>query len=362
MRAAELIEQFRGQVASGAIVGGQLVVRRGERVLVDVAAGKARGLRDAGGLAVDVTPETRFQVMSASKPVVSLAVAILEDGGALDVSRPVAHYVPGFARHGKGEVTVLDVLQYRSGVLMADFTSQPERWGDWDAVVAAMLDARPAFPRGTLAYQPHSFGWILAEVVRRVSGQLLDEFLAAKLPPSLSGLRLRYEGEAAETYWQGARPHMLAGVDLSEKFELANNRIAARTALVPGAGMYTTAADLAAFYQMLLRGGQTVEGHRLLSASTLARYISVQSSGIDRNFHTYIRLGRGFAFGWPLPHFYGWLGSSSCFGHAGGFSTVAFADPKTDTAIAYVTNSNRGIPDLLRRCAPIAGAARALVG
>ena len=74
-------------------------------------------------------------------------------------------------------------------------------------------------PRGTLAYQPHSFGWILGEVVRRVSGQPLDEFLASQLPPSLAGLRLRYDGEAAETYWQGPRPFQLAGVDLSAQFE-----------------------------------------------------------------------------------------------------------------------------------------------
>ncbi len=360
MSAAQLVAQLRRQVQSGAIVGGQLVVRRGDQVLLDVAVGRARGLREPPGAAAEVTPETPFQVMSASKPVVALSIAILEDGGALDVTKPIAHYLPGFERHGKGEVTVLDVLQYRSGVLMAKLANQPARWADWDGVVAAMIDDRPAFPRGTLAYQPHSFGWILAEVVRRVSGQPLDDFLARTLPPSLSGLRLRYDGVAAETYWQGARPHLLAGFDLSAEFEHANNRIAARTALVPGAGMYTTARDLAGFYQVLLRGGVTAEGQRLLSAATLARYLRPQSAGIDRNFHAYVRLGRGVAFGWPLPHFYGWLGSSHCFGHAGGFSTVAFADPKTDTAIAYVTNSNRSIADLLRRSAPIASAARVL--
>lgn len=360
MSTAKLIEQFRQQVQSGAIVGGQLVVRRGDKLLVDVAAGHAGGLRDPGGPRVEVTPDTRFQVMSASKPVVALAVAMLEEGGALDVGRPVAYYVPGFGRHGKGEVTVLDVLQYRSGVLMAGFTSQPERWSDWDAVVANMIEDRPAFRRGTLAYQPHSFGWILAEVIRRVSGLPIDEFLRSRLPPSLAGLRLRYDGEAAETYWQGARPHWLGRIDLSAGFEQANNHIAARTALVPGAGMYTTARDLAEFYQVLLRGGVTAEGQALLSPGTLSRYLSPQSSGIDRNFRAYVRLGRGLAFGWPLPHFYGWFGSSRCFGHAGGFSTVAFADPRTETAVAYVTNSNRGLPDLLRRSAPIASAARAL--
>lgn len=355
-----IIARLQAQAQRGAIVGGQLVVRRGDRVLVDAAVGFARGLRQGAGPSTEVTPKTRFQVMSASKPVVALAVAMLEDRGKLDVSLPVDHYVPGFARHGKGEVTVLDVLQYRSGVLMADFANAPERWADWEAVVAGIIDSKPAFPRGTLAYQPHSFGWILGEVVRRVSGQPLDEFLASQLPPSLAGLRLRYDGEAAETYWQGPRPFQLAGVDLSAQFEQVNNQIAARTALVPGAGMYTTARDLASFYQMLLRGGVTDEGIRLLSAATLGRYLTPQSSGLDRNFGAYVRLGRGFAFGWPLPHFYGWLGSSRCFGHAGGFSTVAFADPATDTAIAYVSSSNRGIPDLLRRSAPLASAARSL--
>jgi len=63
-----------------------------------------------------------------------------------------------------------------------------------------------------------------------------------------------------------------------------------------------------------------------------------------------------------MPHLYGWGNTGACFGHAGGFSTVAWADERSRTAVAIVTNGNRGVGDLLRRCAPlgsaIAGAAR----
>ncbi|NIN09890.1 MAG: serine hydrolase, partial [Gemmatimonadales bacterium] len=61
---------------------------------------------------------TPFQVMSASKPVVAFSVAVLEDRGHLDVDRSVSHYIPQFKREGKGEITVLDVLTHRSGVLV----------------------------------------------------------------------------------------------------------------------------------------------------------------------------------------------------------------------------------------------------
>lgn len=353
-------ELFLQQQQRGAFVGGQLVVRRAGRVLLEVAAGHARGLREPGGPHTPVTAETKFQVMSASKPLIALAVAMLEDAKALSVEKPIAHYLPGFAAAGKGEITILDVLRYRSGVLMEDLVATPARWSDPEAVRRAVCEAVPRFARGVLAYQPASFGWILAEVIEQVTQQSLTQFFRERLPPSLAGLRLRDEGEVAETYWEGPRPFLLAGHDLASNFEEVNNTIAGRRAVVPGAGMYTTANDLARMYECFLRGGLTEEGRPLLSPETLGRYLHPQSSGMDKNLGVYLRLGRGVSFGWLFPHFYGWWNTGPCYGHAGGFSTVAFADPRTETAVAIVTNSNRGISDLLRRTAPLASAARAL--
>lgn len=117
-------EVFRGQQAKGRFPGGQLVIRHKGREVLSVAVGVARGFRETEGVApIAVTAQTRFSVFSASKAVVALAVAMLEDRGVLDVAAPVAQYVPDFAANGKGELTVLDVLTHRAGV----FTPEPSR-------------------------------------------------------------------------------------------------------------------------------------------------------------------------------------------------------------------------------------------
>ncbi len=107
---------FQGQLRRGAFRGGQLVVRKGGAEVLEVAVGVARGEVSKGGQAVPVTAGTLFQVMSASKPVIAFAVAVLEDRGLIDVSQPVADSVPEFARAGKSRTTVLDVLTHRAGV------------------------------------------------------------------------------------------------------------------------------------------------------------------------------------------------------------------------------------------------------
>jgi CubicO group peptidase (beta-lactamase class C family) len=124
--------------------------------------------------------------------------------------------------------------------------------------------------------------------------------------------------------------------------------------------LVATARDLAGFYELLLAGGVARSGRRILREETLRRYITRQTAGIDAATHAYVILGRGFALGWPLPHLYGWWASSSCFGHAGGFSCMAFADPEARLAIAILTNGNRSLADMLRRFAPLSSRARRL--
>jgi CubicO group peptidase (beta-lactamase class C family) len=388
-----LLALFARQQKAGLFPGGQLVVSRQHEILAETSVGIARGLRDGEGTGAGarppVTPETRFQVMSASKAVVGFAVALLEDRGLVDVAAPVARYFPAFAANGKEAITLLDVLTHRSGLLAEAQVQNLELWSDWDALMAAIAAARPERPRGTLSYESHAFGWICAEIVRLVTGRSLPEFLGEELGGDLAGLDFMMgtlEGfpnppamgsgggpayaprvmaapgasPAAHTYWLGRASYRLGGVDLPPTFEHANNEISSRRALVPGGGMLTTARALAAFYEMLLAGGVVRSGRRLIREEMLRRYITLQTSGIERLTGAYLRLGRGFALGWPLPHVYGWWGSSRCFGHAGGFSCVAFADPEAAVAVAILTNGNRSLPDMVRRFAPLASRARRL--
>jgi CubicO group peptidase (beta-lactamase class C family) len=361
-RIAKAVAMFHRQQADGVFPGGQFVVRRHGALAVDEAVGVARGFRDAEGEPRQAfTPEQRSCVFSAGKPLVAVAIALLEQRGAVDVERPVATYWPEFARAGKGAITVLDVLLHRSGLYLRDIEADWRHYGDWDLVISRIADVAPAFPHGTLAYQPMGFGWILGEVVHRVTNKPIERFLQEDVL-ALAGIEdLRLGAPAAEvpslarSYWVDLKPPTLAGQVLVG-FEEAQNSVDYLTAVLPGAGTIGTARALARFYEWLLAGTPTNRGGRLLEESQLAKYITPQTRGVNRVLRLPMVLGRGFALGWFWPHPYGWWRTSTCFGHGGNFSTVAWADPQTDCAIAIVTNGNRPLTKLVSRFAGIGSA------
>lgn len=345
-------QQRRGQTPGGVMVAR----RRGEIILAEAVGvtGPTSGL--------PMTVDTTFQVMSVSKAVVGFAIAVLEDRQLVDVAAPVARLWPAFAANGKADVTVVDVLTHRSGLVLERLVNDRERWRDWDGLTGAIAEAPLDYPRGTLAYESHTFGWILGEVVRRATGRPIDAFVRELLAPEIEGLRFRAPSGSvarlARNQWLGDPEFRLGGVRLADGFESTNTDFSCFEALVPGGGMLADAPSLSAFYDMLLRGGLLASGRRLLRAEVLRPYLAPATSGRDRITGAWVRLGRGFALGWPLPHPFGWWGSSHCFGHPGGFSMLAFADPDADVAVAILTTANRGVGDLVRRFAPLSQAIR----
>lgn len=363
-RVDALIRLFGDQQRKGLFPGGQLAVSRGGEIIAEACVGIARGFRSAEGIPPQpVTPDTRFQAMSVSKAVVGLAIALLEDRGLIEVGAPVSRYFPEFAANGKEAITVLDVLTHRAGLLAEELVRQPALWSDWEALMAALAAARPERPRGSLAYESHAFGWICAEIVRRVSGRPLPALIDESIGDDVPGLMFQAPPgtpPAAHTYWLGSPRFMLGKIDLAAGFEAVNNDVASRRALVPGAGILVTARSIARFYELLLAGGVARSGRRIIGEETLRRYLTRQTAGFEPNTHAYLVLGRGFALGWPLPHLYGWWGSSRCYGHAGGFSCLGFADPDRRVAVAILTNGNRSLVDMVKRFAPLSTRARRL--
>lgn len=358
---------FLKQQARGRFPGGQLVVHVDGVAVLDIAVGVARGFRpEEAEAAVPVTPETRFHVYSAGKPLVTFAVAVLEARGRIDVSARIADYFPEFAANGKDAITVLDVLTHRSGLTMRDFTrAGPERWRDWDGVVDAVVNAKPEYPRGTFAYQPFSFGWVLAEVVRRVTGAPLPEFLAQVLPADVAsqlswGVPEREIATLARAYCLSTKL-VVDGIDIAKDFEIRNNSPEFLTAFVPGAGVVTTARGLASFYDLIASGGVARDGRRVIDAAVLARYLQTAHVGRDKSVGMYMPIARGFAPGWRWPSLYGYGDNTGCAGHAGGFSALGFAEPARKLAVAIVTNGNRSMMDLFFRCASLSHAIRRAV-
>jgi CubicO group peptidase (beta-lactamase class C family) len=329
-------------------------------LVLNEAIGMARGFRRGEDIApMPVEPQTPFPVLSTGKPLAAIAIALLEERGILDVQAPIAELFPEFARNGKGEITTLDVLTHRSGILMPEFVGKRHLWGDRSAIQEALIETVPTFPRGTLAYHPYEFGWILDEIVRRLDGKSLPDLFEKEIafPLDLHDLRFGLAGRRVDSlaysYWLGKEKVIVAGVNVAADFEWQNSEQFLDCGN-PAVTTVSNAASLAAFYDFLLSGGSTEAGEQLIAEATIQTYTTREVAGWDRTLGTFIALGRGFMLGALFPSNYGWWNTVGCFGHAGGYSCLAFGDRSTGISAAILTNGNRSALDLVRRFIPLA--------
>lgn len=365
-RVAQVATQFEKQLACGSFSAGQLVVRQGGQVLVNLAAGKGRSLADESELSVG--PETMFPVYSAGKPMAALCIAMLQQRGLVDLKRPVAAYLPEFGQSGKESITIDDVLTHRGGVVIPELWQGvkegcQEAWF-WQQICAAT----PRYSRGTFAYMPGEYGWILNRLVQCLDGRWLEEFLTEELlqPLGLNNMHYGLAGREPDGVilqrWLGKPEEWVAGANAADYFEGAQTSLSLFKTHNPAITMVSNAASLAAFYEWLVVGGKTVNGQSLIEEKLLAAYTGRQVAGWNRSIKAYLAMGRGFMLGALIPSSFGWWNSGRCFGHAGGFSVLAFADAASGVSAAIVTDGNRGVSDFFRRFIPLAQKIRGLSG
>ena len=303
------------------------VLRDGEVVLDDAVGCRADDL---------------FWIFSASKPLIALLVHLLVQRGRLSLDDRVARHWPEFGQRGKEEITVRQVLQHRSGVSVARSASLDAlAMTDWDLSVRYIERTAPRWPPGRVpAYHYVSYGFILGELVRRVAGTELPGLLTAEFLAPL-GLRDTYLGLPSGLWPRHVpiRGRGPAGL-VSQAFV---NRPATRRAVIPAAGVSTTARDLARFYAALLRGGE-LDGVRILDAATVAAARQPSSDGeIDRFLRLPIRWSQGFQLGGrsgdpAAARPMGQLSSPEAFGHNGSNCCIAWADPARGLVFAYLTD------------------------
>jgi CubicO group peptidase (beta-lactamase class C family) len=325
-----VVELFAGLIDGGTHPGAQLTVRRGGRILLQAAGGTAR----PGEPGPAVTQRTLFLIFSATKPLTALAVHVLAERGALDLDAPVARYWPSFAQAGKERVTVAHVLSHRAGIPIGPKWLTWDRWRDLDSVARAM-EERPArwAPGEDVGYHPLNFGWVLGELVRRVSGRSLGAFVADEITGPL-GLRDTFIGLPTERDAEVAHH-----VDLSGEYEFVAdfNRPEVHAVQCGAATGISTTDDLSRFYTMLLRGGE-LDGVRIVRPETVARATGVVvDMQRDRTLQVPVRWALGFHLGGPASAF-GRRSSKRTFGHSGHGSTIGWADPELDLAVAFFTN------------------------
>jgi CubicO group peptidase (beta-lactamase class C family) len=296
-------------------------------------------------LAVGCQPDSLFLLFSAGKPMVALLVHQLAERGALELDDQVAKYWPEFGQHGKQEITIRQVLRHRSGVPVAGtFASDAITMTNWELSARNLERATPAYPPGQVpAYHVISYGFILGELVQRVTGSPVRKVLAAEILRPL-GLRDTFLGLPPE-HWPRHVP--VSGHGPAElATALVVNRRTVRQAVIPAASVSATARDLARLYQALLAGGER-DGVRVLQPDTILQARQPSSDGeIDRYLKLPVRWSEGFELGGeragpvrvggghgPM----GRLASRTTFGHNGSCVCIGWADPERQLAVGYLT-------------------------
>ncbi|MEJ3403382.1 serine hydrolase domain-containing protein [Rathayibacter sp. YIM 133350] len=282
-----------------------------------------------------------FWTFSAGKPFVTVLLLMLAERGLVDLDESVASYWPEFARNGKSAITIRHVLQHRSGFATTGSpVADALAMSDWPRMIGRIERTRPRHPPGWgPAYQWIAYGFIIGEIAQRVSGRPLPELLSTEILEPL---------ELADTFL-GLPPHHRArsvataapGVSGAAVRSLVN-RPRTRAAVIPSAGISTTARDLARFYLALLGGG---DAPRLLAPQTLADALTPTSDGmLDRFARTPIRWSNGFQIGGSrgVPgavNPMGTLSSPRAFGHNGSNCCMAWADPDRRLVFSYLTST-----------------------
>jgi CubicO group peptidase (beta-lactamase class C family) len=332
-----------------------LCVRRRGRVVIDRAIGHLRGNAPGApryAARVPIRHDSLFNFFSASKAVTAMVIHLLDERRALHIDDAVVEYFPEFGKHGKDGVTIRQILTHRAGIpAVRDVDVDAALLTDPERLLAILCDARPiSVPGRRLSYHALTGGFVLGEVVRRVTGRdvrrvLRDEILGplgfATFDYGIDAARI---GEVAENAFTGlpAFPpqswalERVIGVGPRQATEISNDP-RYLTSIVPSGNIIGTAEEACRFFQMLLEEGE-LGGVRVLDRRTVRRAVREQSYlEFDWFLGMPVRYAMGFMLG--ADHFtpYG-PHTAEAFGHIGFTNVLAWADPARSLSACLMTS------------------------
>lgn len=356
-------EAFAGNFAARGEVGASVAATVDGRTVVDLWGGHADAARTRPW-----ERDTIVNVYSTTKGMTTICALRLVDQGLLDLDAPVAKYWPEFAQAGKAEVPVRYLLSHRAGLPAVKEPLPQGSFYNWDLMTAALAKQEPWWEPGTKhGYHAVTFGWLVGEVVRRISGKSLGAFFRDEVASPLGidfyiGLGPEHDARTAdmvpfEPPAPGERDLWaeIFGDTESMTFKaFANppdlmmpgtvNTREWRAAEIPAANGHGNARALARVYGALARGG-SIDGVQVLSQAAIEQATIVQSDGPDAVLMDLpTRIGLGF---W-LPSEMIKLGPNEhAFGHAGAGGSLGFADLDAGIGFGYAMNQMLSSPDLV---------------
>jgi CubicO group peptidase (beta-lactamase class C family) len=301
----------------------------------------------------DAPVESRYVIFSATKAVVAGAVWILIGEGSLDVTRPVADYVPEFATNDKGAITVEQVMLHTSGFPRAPFAALD--WDDRERRLARFARWRCNWEPGTrFEYHPTSAHWVLAEIIERCTGGDFRTFVRQRIldPLGLAGLQIgvpaQQQGDINALVLTGApaTPDELEAAigvrelpltEVTPDALMSFNQPEVLAVGVPGGGGVSTAADLALYYQALLSDPIGIWKPEVLAdvtANVRNHFPDYMGTPANRTLGLVIAGDDGRRSARGMGH----TVSARAFGHNGAGGQIAWADPATGLSFCYLTN------------------------
>ena len=354
----EFLRNFaeRGEVGASACV-----TLEGEKV-VDLWGGEARV--DTGA---PWQEDTVSLVMSATKGATALCAHILASRGLLDLDAPVVKYWPEFGKAGKEKITVAMCLGHQAGLPAVRKRLPEGAFYDWKLMVDALADEEPFWEPGTRhGYHALTFGWLVGEIVRRVSGRSLGTFFRDEVAEPLGldfwiGLPEAAEPRVAPVIpadppsENQPLPAFVAAAFNPSSIQAAAfgntggympseaDSRAGHAAEIPAANGITNARGLAGMYAPLACGG-SLRGITLVDTDALSRMASVFSaSSEDVLYLMPIRYSLGFHKAvdnrkQPPEKRRSLILSEDAFGHVGAGGYLGFADPRAKVSFGYTMN------------------------
>jgi CubicO group peptidase (beta-lactamase class C family) len=333
----------------------QLCIRRRGQVVLDRALGHARGNGPDDPLdapKVAATPTTPFCIFSASKAVTAMLVHLLDQRNLIRLDDRVCEYIPELAVEAKRWITIRHVLIHRAGLPnLPREAIDLDRLDDPEGIVRLLCETKQVWrPGRQLAYHAFTGGFILGELVYRVTGKTIREFIDQELRRPLGFRWLSYGVVpddlplVAQSYVTGppALPPLSTllrralGVEFHEVTSISNDP-RFLTGIVPSGNVVATANELSRFYQLLLDGG-TQAGVHVFDPRTIRRATAEQSYlEFDLTLALPFRYGMGFMLGADWFSLYG-PDTRHAFGHLGFTNIIAWADPERQVAAALLTS------------------------
>jgi CubicO group peptidase (beta-lactamase class C family) len=329
-------------LASGSDLGASFVAMRGADVLVDIWGGHTDEAKTT-----EWQKDTIINVWSTTKTMTFLCALMLADRGELDLDGPVAAYWPEFAANGKDQILFRHIMSHSSGLSGWAEPMQAADLEDWDKTCGILARQAPWWEPGTQSgYHAITQGYLIGEVVRRITGQSIGQFFKHEVADRLNadfhiGTPAECDDRVALVIppteplsTEGVAPDSIAIRTLMNPQMRGENcqTIPWRRAEIPAAGGHGNARSVA-LVQSIIAGNGTRNGIEFLSEKTVSRIFEEQTNGMDLVLMTPTRFGMGYGLSneiTPLPEttcFWGGWGGSLCL-----------VDPTNDTTLVYVMN------------------------